>query len=55
MTMKKPGKMKAGKKQSEVPQGKIAGSGVNMPMKQAKVPTKKPGVTYSRPTQKQDL
>lgn len=53
--MKKPGKMKPGKAKMERGQGKIAGSGVNMPVKKEKVPQKDMKTTYGAPTQKQKL
>jgi hypothetical protein len=54
--MMKPGKTKPGKATKERAQGKPPGeSGVNKPVKQAKVPQVKPGVTYGKPTQKQAL
>lgn len=53
--MKKPGKMKKAKAKMEVPQGKIAGSGINKPVAEATIPSKKPGTRFSKPTQKQGM
>jgi len=54
--MRKPGKMKSGKPTAERAQNsKVGGSGINTPVKQAKVPQVDMPQRYGKPTQTQKM
>ena len=53
--MKTPGSMKPGKGSKERAQGPVQGSGINKPVKRAKVTSKAVKAKYSEPTQKQKM